>query len=86
MRNKIVNSVKEMDFGGMRLPIIAVYDSPEDFPGWAVARLYDTDRPTETVMIRPTVKEIQKEIRENTGMVFFQRGTEDVRSLVGVWF
>ena len=84
--NKIVNNVKEMDFGGMRLPIIAVYDSPEDFPGRAVARLYDVDRPTETIMVRTTAREIHKEIRENTGMVFFQRGAEDVRSLVGVWF
>lgn len=68
------------------MPMIAVYDSPEDFPGRAVARLYDVDRPTETIMVRPTVKEIQKEIRENSGMMFFRRGAEDVRSLVGVWF
>lgn len=66
--------------------MIAVYNSPEDFPGQVVARLYEMGRPTDTVLIRPTVKEIHNEIRENTEMVFFQRGAEDVRSLVGVWF
>ena len=36
-------------------------------------------------MIKDTLKEIEMDIRENTGMTFIPRGTEDVLSLVGVW-
>lgn len=85
MRDRIVKSIREIDFRGLRMPILAVYDSPEDYPGKVVARLYDLDRPTEIVLIGLERKEIQAEIKNNTGMVFLLRGAEDVRSLVGVW-
>lgn len=85
MRDRIVKSIREIDFRGLRMPMLAVYDSPEDYPGKVVARLYDLDRPTDIVLIGSAREEIQAEIRNNTGMVFLLRGAEDVRSLVGVW-
>ena len=67
------------------MPFIAVYQHPEDFPEKCVARIYELDKPTDTIMVKDTLKEIETDIRENTGMVFMPRGAEDVRSLVGVW-
>lgn len=65
--------------------MIAVYKYPDDFPGWFAARVYDADKPTDTVIIKKTLMEIEKDIRENTNMTFIPRGAEDVESLVGVW-
>ena len=82
---KTVESVKEIDFSGLKVPFIAVYQHPEDFPEKCVARIYELDRPTDTLMVKGTLEEIEKDIRENTGMTFIPRGAEDVLSLVGVW-
>lgn len=82
---KTVESVKEIDFSSLKVPFIAVYQHPEDFPEQCVARIYELDKPTDTLMIKDTLEEIEKDIRENTGMTFIPRGAEDVFSLVGVW-
>ena len=50
-----------------------------------MARIYELDKPTDTLMIKDTLEEIETDIRENTGMTFIPRGAEDVLSLVGVW-
>ena len=50
-----------------------------------MARVYELDKPTDTLMIKDTLKEIEMDIRKNTGMTFIPRGVEDVLSLVGVW-
>ena len=85
MQEKRVESIKEVDFPGLKVPFIAVYQHPVDFPERCVARIYELDKPTATIMVKDTLKEIETDIRENTGMVFMPRGAEDVRSLVGVW-
>lgn len=50
-----------------------------------MARVYELDKPTDTLMIKDTLKEIEMDIRKNTGMTFIPRGVEDALSLVGVW-
>ncbi len=85
MKETRVESIGKVDFSEVKMPMIAVYESPEDFPGECVARIYDLDKPTDTVMVKGTMEEVQRDIRENTGMVFLPRGAEDVPSLVGVW-
>lgn len=85
MQQKKVESVKEIDFSGLKVPFIAVYRHPEDFPEKCVARIYELDKPTDTLMIKDTLEEIEMDIRKNTGMTFIPRGAEDVLSLVGVW-
>lgn len=85
MQEKRVESIKEVDFSGLKVPFIAVYQRPEDFPEKCVARIYELDKPTDTILVKDTLKEIEIDIQENTGMVFMPRKAEDVRSLVGVW-
>lgn len=85
MQEKRVESIQEIDFSGLRMPFIAVYKHPDDFPNQCVARVFDLDKPTDTVMVKETVKEIQDDIRENSAMIFMKRGTDDVPALVGVW-
>ena len=85
MQEKRVDSIQEIDFSGLKMPFIAVYEHPDDFPNQCVARVYDLDKPTDTVMVKETVKEIEEDIRKNSAMVFMKRGTDDVPALVGVW-
>ena len=85
MQEKRVESITEVDFSGLKVPFIAVYQRPEDFPEKCVARIYELDKPTDTILVKYTLKEIEIDIQENTGMVFMPRKAEDVRSLVGVW-
>ncbi len=85
IRTKIVNSIAEVDFDGIRQPMIAIYDHPDDFPNKVVARIWDMDKPTDTIMVADTAEELGKDIHRHTGMVFFRRGAEDVPCLLGVW-
>lgn len=80
-----VNSISEVDTSELKLPLIAVYAHPEDYPGNYVARVYDVDVPTNTVIVKESLEEIEADIQENTGKVFLKRRKEDVPALVGVW-
>ena len=62
-----------------------VYGHPDDFPDKYVARIYELDRATDTIMVKETLEEIEMDIKEHTAMTFIPRGTADVPSLVGVW-
>ena len=85
MQEKRPETTKEIDFSGLNVPFIAVYSHPEDFPNKCVARVYELDKPTDTIMLKDTVKEIEEDIKKHTSMIFLPPGPEDVPSLVGVW-
>lgn len=85
MQEKRIGSIQKVDFSGLKVPFIAVYKSPEDFPGQCVARIYELDKPMGTIMVRGTLAEIQEDIREHTDKIFIPRKKEDVPSLAGVW-
>lgn len=80
-----INSITQVDMGKLTMPQIAVYRNPEGFPEECVARVFDTGKPTNVIMVKREIEEISKDIIENTKMVFVPRGAEDVLSLVGVW-
>lgn len=50
-----------------------------------MARIYELDRATDTIMVKETLEEITTDIKAHTAMTFIPRGTADVPSLVGVW-
>lgn len=54
-------------------------------PPVVVARIYELDRATDTIMVKETLEEITTDIKAHTAMTFIPRGTADVPSLVGVW-
>ena len=82
---KEVNSIAQVDLSDLRLPMAAVHVRPLDYPDKCVARIFDVDKPIDTVIIKDSLEEIQEDFKTNTGMVFMLRGAEDVKSLVGVW-
>ena len=66
-----------------RLPIICIYDSPEDYPGQFVARLWDVDKPTPYITIAPTLEAIRETIP--AGMMKIVRSPEDVPCIIETW-
>lgn len=81
----IVNSMQEVDMSTLLVPAIAVYERPEDYPEAFAARVFDVDTPTNVVMLKDTLEEIQEDIKKHTEKQFFARGKEDVKALIGVW-
>lgn len=66
-----------------RVPIICIYDSPEDYPGKFVARLWDLDKATPYIVIAPTLDAIRGAIP--AGMMNFPRSPEDAPCIVESW-
>ena len=85
MQEKRVESIREVDFSGLKVPFVAVYNHPDDFPDKYVARIYELDKATDTIMVKETLEEITTDLKEHTAMTFIPRGAADVPSLVGVW-
>lgn len=85
MQDKRVESICEIDFSGLRVPFIAVYKDPKEYPGKYVARVYDADKPTNVVMVKETYEEIVAEMQKDTGMVYIPPGAEDDPCLMGAW-
>lgn len=82
---KIAITIKEVDLTSLKTPAIVIYDHPSDYPKHYVARVFDGDRPTDTIMLKDTLKELQEDIKANTDMVFILRGAEDDPCIEGAW-
>lgn len=80
----VLDSIVEADMSDLRLPVIAVYKHPDDYPDKYVARIFDTDKPTNAIVLRDSLIEIKRDI-EKTGMTFLMRGAEDEPALVGAY-
>lgn len=69
-----MESIREVDFSGLKVPFVAVYGHPDDFPDKYVARIYELDKATDTIMVKETLEEITADIKEHTAMTFIPRG------------
>ena len=81
-----VESFLDVDLRKTILPIIALFENPEDYPECCVARLFDGERATDIVLKAETLGEL----REDIGIAFpymnpIKRCEGDVRSFVEAW-
>lgn len=68
----------------VRVPIIVVYNSPKDYPGKYVARLWDINRKaTNFVMVKDTLELIRRNIPETMQRV--PRECVDDPGIVETW-
>lgn len=84
-KDKVVQSIKEVDLSDIKVPAVAIYKHPSDYPDKYVARIFDADKPTNTIILKDTFAAVQQDIRRNTNMYFCPRGKEDDPCIVGVW-
>ena len=85
IHDKKAESMKEVDLSGLKFPVIVVYRHPQDYPDKYVARVFDIMRPTNAVVIRDTLQELQTDITQNTAKTFITRDERDEPCVVGSW-
>lgn len=66
-----------------RMPIIAIYERPKDYPDKYVARVFDIDRPTFLAVTADTLEEIRGCVPE--GMHRVPRSEFDAEGIVESW-
>lgn len=84
MKNKIVGSLKEVDYRGM-FPLAVIYNKPSDFPTAYVVRIWDVNSPTNIVFVASSLEECRKDIRAAGFTVWFDRSKEDDTCIVETW-
>lgn len=82
MIDKQVRSAAEIDFSGLIFPVIYVYRSSKEYPGCYVARLFDVGKPTNIILVRESLQELQQDIKEHTDMTFMEN---HCRTWIGEW-
>lgn len=80
-----VRSMREVDFSDLKFPQIVTYYHPDDDPEACVARVLDNGQPTNVMMRRGSVWELDYDIRNHTNMIFCPRGADDDPVIVGIW-
>ena len=68
-----------------RLALIVIYDHPADFPNEVVARLWDSEQPTEIYEKANSVDELYAKL-PLAGMSWIERFLDDDPAILGVWF
>ena len=67
-----------------RVPIIAIYKNPTDYPNKYVARLWDLDKPTQYIVLRDDLNDLRQRAIPR-GMHKFMRAECDAPALVETW-
>lgn len=83
--NKIVNTLKEVNFKGIKTPMVVVYGRPEDFPCKYVARVFSLDKPTNVLIVRDTLEECREDITAAGFLVCMERNKGDKKSIIETW-
>lgn len=79
----IIEEFSAAAYGRMEMPIISVTYDTKDYPGQYAARLFDTEKPTQYVIVKGTLEDIRELIPgyfRNIG-----RTPEDDPVIVEVW-
>lgn len=83
--SKNVISFRNVDFSGLKIPMIVVYERPRDFPDKYIARVFNCEIPTDVIIVRDSLQEIRDDITAAGFMVCLERSQEDVLSVVETW-
>lgn len=85
LENKVVESIREVDFTDMKMPMIVVYEKPLDFPDKYIARVFECEKPTNVIIIRDSLQECRDDITVAGFLVCLERSDDDVLSVVETW-
>lgn len=85
--NKKVPSLVVVDYSDMRMPMIVVYDSPLDFPGKVLARVWEgaINRPTNVYCEYETIAKCREDTQAAGFTVCIPRSSMDDKSIVGTY-
>lgn len=85
--NKMVDSMMNVDFSGLQIPMAVIYDSPRDFPGMYLCRIWEGAgcHPTDTCIGRANLGDIREDIKKAGFSVRFTRAEGDDPVIVETW-
>lgn len=86
-QEKIIESLKWVDFSELRFPMIVVYKNPKDYPDDYVARVWEAaeNLPTNTLVKRETLEEIRRDIKKAGFATQLARQQGDDPVIVETW-
>lgn len=76
-------SFHDMDFSVIKFPLIVVYYNPIDFSGKFVARVFDSNLPTNDYIVKKRLEEIREAIPSR--FVRLSRSEDDDPVIVETW-
>lgn len=87
MKNKVINSLKEMDWKEIPIPMVVIYKRPLDFPEKCVARVFNakTGEPTPFCILRKTVEECREDVRKSGFYAKLHRAKTDDECIIESW-
>lgn len=85
--NKPVPTLNLVDYSEMNVPLIVVYNSPADFPGKIIARVWEgmNNRPTNVYCEYKNVAECERDIMSAGFVMNFPRNAEDDECIIGTY-
>lgn len=83
MADRIVETFSRSELQQTTLPMVCVYERPDDYPDVFVARLWDGRRPTNMVAMGQTLAEVRR--ARPFEMVTIPRISEDNNEIVEMW-
>lgn len=83
----IVDSLTQVDFSGIHIPMAVIYDNPQEHPGQYVCRIWEGVgcHPTDTMMKKASLEEIQKDIQAAGFTMRFPRAEGDDPVILETW-
>lgn len=86
-KNKIVESLCQVDFSKLNFPLVTIYERPLDFPDDFVERVWDGKgaKPTNVMIKRDTLQEAREDILAAGFVAKFIRAEGDDPHIVETW-
>ena len=87
MENKVISSLREVDWKEIPVPMVVIYKNPMDFPEECISRVFNakTGKPTPFCILRKTVKECREDVHKSGFYVKFPRAKTDDKCIVESW-
>lgn len=82
-RDVILNDLNSVDLSDLRMAMIVIYYNAADYPGKYLARIWDSDKPTNVVIVNDNIDYLRNLIPKN--MTNIGREKEDDSCIVEVW-
>ena len=87
MLTTFVESLQEVDFSNIKIPMAVIYDTPKDFPDLILCRIWEGAgcHPTRIAMQKGTLEETREAIMEAGFSIRFPRAEGDDPVIVETW-
>ncbi len=86
-KTRIVESLKDVDYSDMTLPMVTIYAKPADYPNHYVARVWEAkgSQPTNIIIKRKTLQEVKEDVKTAGFNVRLLRNRKDDPCIVETW-